>query len=380
LPSVSKNGMFHNMRNTQNFETANREKTLYTEQELLQALLTILKKRFPAIWEISLEPKRVLDRFEVDAVLTIHAPDGVTGCILIEAKNANSVNINNWLVRQSQLSDEKRFPASQWLLVAPYVSPMMRERLKRVGVSYVDMTGNLYVICNHPAVFLMQEGASTNPWREEHVLHSLKGRGASRAIRALCDFRPPYGIRELAMRSNTPAPTITRVVQLLEQEDLLQRDSAGKIIDVQWRQVLVRWTQDYNFITSHHTKTFLEPRGLDALLRKLQKTDRPYAVTGSLATLPLGAIAPPRLAALYVPNSAQAAEHLHLHRADHGANVLLVEPFDPVVFERTVQVNGIVYAAATQVAADLLTSSGRGPEEAEWILEWMEEHENVWRA
>ncbi len=48
-------------------------------------------------------------------------------------------------------------------------------------------------------------------------------RGASRVIRALCDFRPPYGIRELAMRSNTPAPTITRVVQLLEQEDLLQR-------------------------------------------------------------------------------------------------------------------------------------------------------------
>jgi hypothetical protein len=368
------------MRNTQNFETANREKTTYTEQELLQALLMILKKRFPATWEILLEPKGVLDRFEIDAVLAIHAPDGVAGRILVEAKNANSVNINNWLVRQSQLSDEKHFSGSQWLLVTPYVSPIMRERLKKVGISYVDMTGNLYVTSNHPAVFLMQEGASINPWREEHVLHSLKGRGTGRAIRAFCDFRPPYGIRELAMRSNTPASTITRVAQLLEQEDLLQRDSAGKITDVQWHQVLIRWTQDYNFITSNHTKTFLEPRGLDALLRKLQKANWPYAVTGSLATQPLGAIAPPRLAALYVPNSAQAAEHLHLHRVDHGANVLLVEPFDPVVFERTTQVDRIVYAAATQIAADLLTSSGRGPEEAEWILEWMEEHENAWRA
>ncbi len=149
----------------------------YTEQELLQALLLILKKRFPPTWEISLEPMRVSDRFEVDAMLAIHAPDGVTGCILVEAKNANSLNINNWLVRQRQLSDEKHFPASQWLVVAPYVSPIMRERLKKVGISYVDMTGNLYVISNHPAVFLMQEGASTNPWREEHVLHSLKGSG-----------------------------------------------------------------------------------------------------------------------------------------------------------------------------------------------------------
>jgi hypothetical protein len=380
LPFVSKNGMFHIMRNTGNFETAKRKMMPYTEQDLLQALLTILKKRLPATWEISLEPMPVLERVQIDAALTIRAPDGVAGRILVEAKSAGSASINAWLARQSYSRDEKHFSANQWLLVAPYVSPMMQERLKEVGISYVDMTGNLYVVCNHPAVFLMQEGASTNPWREDRVLHSLKGRGAGRVVRVLCDFRPPYGIRELAMRSNTPAPTITRVAQFLEQEDLLQRDPAGKIADVQWRQVLVRWAQDYNFITSNHTKTFLEPRGLDALLQKLQKADWPYAVTSSLATQPLGAIAPPRLAALYVPSSAQAAEHLHLHQADRGANVLLVEPFDPVVFERTTHVDGIIYAAVTQIAADLLTSSGRGPEEAEWVLEWMEEHEDAWRA
>ena len=368
------------MRNIENSETANRKKTPYSEQDLLEALLTLLKKRFPATWEISLEPLHILERFQVDAVLTIRAPDGVVGRILVEAKNGSSASINTWLARANHVRNEKHFPASQWLLVAPYISPLMRERLKEAGISYVDMTGNLSVTCDHPAVFLMQEGASTNPWREEHVLHSLKGRGAGRAVRALCDFSPPYGIRELAMRSTTPAPTITRVAQFLEREDLLQRDPAGRIADVQWRQVLVRWAQDYHFLTSNHVKTFLEPRGLDALLQKLQKADWPYAVTGSFATLPLGAIAPPRLAALYVPNSAQAAEHLHVHRADRGANVLLVEPFDPVVFERTIHVDGIIYAAVTQVAADLLTSSGRGPQEAEWVLEWMEEHEDAWRA
>ena len=369
------------MRNIENSETANRKKMPYSEQDLLEELLILLKKRFPATWEISLEePVHILERFQVDAVLTIRAPDGVVGRILVEAKNAGSASINTWLARQKHVRNEKHFPASQWLLVAPYISPVMQERLKEVGISYVDMTGNLSVTCDHPAVFLMQEGASTNPWREEHVLHSLKGRGAGRAIRALCDFRPPYGIRELAMRSTTPAPTITRVAQFLEQEDLLQRDPAGRIADVQWRQVLVRWAQDYHFLTSNHAKTFLEPRGLDALLQKLQKADWPYAVTGSFATLPLGAIAPPRLAALYVPNSAQAAEHLHVHRADRGANVLLVEPFDPVVFERTIHVDGIIYAAVTQVAADLLTSPGRGPQEAEWVLEWMGEHEDAWRA
>jgi len=67
------------MRNIPFFETANRKMMPYTEQDLLQALLTILKKRFPAIWEISLEPMRVFERFQIDAELTICAPDGVTG-------------------------------------------------------------------------------------------------------------------------------------------------------------------------------------------------------------------------------------------------------------------------------------------------------------
>ncbi|MCG2807376.1 MAG: hypothetical protein L6413_03805, partial [Coriobacteriia bacterium] len=60
--------------------------------------------------------------------------------------------------------------------------------------------------------------------------------------------------------------------------------------------------------------------------------------------------------------------------------VLLVEPFDAVVFERTVLDEGLRYVAPSQIAADLLTSSGRGPEEAEALIEWMISHEEVWRV
>ena len=37
-------------------------------------------------------------------------------------------------------------------------------------------------------------------------------------------------------------------------------------------------------------------------------------------------------------------------------------------------------AAAAQVAVDLLTSSGRGPSEADALLSWMKDNESVWRA
>lgn len=54
--------------------------------------------------------------------------------------------------------------------------------------------------------------------------------------------------------------------------------------------------------------------------------------------------------------------------------------FDDVVCERTSTKNGVTIAAVSQVAADLPTSPGRGPNEAEALMQWMQENEDAWRA
>ena len=59
--------------------------------------------------------------------------------------------------------------------------------------------------------------------------------------------------------------------------------------------------------------------------------------------------------------------------------MLIGQPFDPVVFDRTERDNGITYARVTQVAADLMTGPGRGPAEAEGLIEWMGFNEEAWR-
>jgi hypothetical protein len=51
-----------------------------------------------------------------------------------------------------------------------------------------------------------------------------------------------------------------------------------------------------------------------------------------------------------------------------------------VVFERTWSEDRLTFAALSQVAADLLTSPGRGPSEGESLLRWMSEHFEGWRA
>jgi hypothetical protein len=66
--------------------------------------------------------------------------------------------------------------------------------------------------------------------------------------------------------------------------------------------------------------------------------------------------------------------------ADEGANVALLRPFDPLVFERESIEDGLRYAAPSQTAVDCLTGNGRMPAEGEALIEWMETHEDAWRA
>ena len=59
--------------------------------------------------------------------------------------------------------------------------------------------------------------------------------------------------------------------------------------------------------------------------------------------------------------------------------MVLAEAADDAVFEGLVQREGLWYAAPTQVAVDLLTSPGRGPQEGEELIDWMKANEDRWR-
>ena len=228
-------------------------------------------------------------------------------------------------------------------------------------------------------MFIKLSGAISNPWHEERSLLSLKGPAAGRVVRALCDFVPPYGIREMAERSRTSLASTSRVVALPIVRHWSCEDGRGTVIGVKWEQLIRRWTDDYSLVRSNQGRGFLEPRGTEALLRNLETSAFPYSITGSFAAARIAPIAPPRLAIIYVEDIRMAAERLGLRPAESGANTLLIQPFDPVVFDRTTEAGGITYAALSQVAADLLTGLGRNPSEGEELLKWMGENENAWR-
>ncbi len=266
------------------------------------------------------------------------------------------------------------------VVAAPYLSDLSRVALEREGLGYIDSTGNVLLRCERPALYIKSVGASRDPKPSNDKLQSLKGTGTWRAVRALVDFRPPFGIRELAQRASVSLGTLSRTVDVLDRDGLIQRAARGPIERVDVNGVIRRWAQDYSVTGSNQVVSALASRGIPSFRQHLLTVKSGYAATGAFAAAQFAPVAPTRLAALYVIDPRRFAEQAGLRPVDGGANVWLIEPASDVVFERTSARDGLVCVAATQLAVDLLTGPGRDPAEGEELLRWMEGNEDEWRT
>jgi len=165
----------------------------------------------------------------------------------------------------------------------------------------------------------------------------------------------------------------------METEGLVERAPRSPVVGVNWPGALRRWTQDYGFSDSHVVRAHIEPRGHASLLKKLAGSKLNYAITAELAVAHLVQETPARNVILFVEDIVKARSRLGLKETDVGANVLLAEPFDAVVFSRAHIRDELRMVAPSQAAADLLTGPGRSPSVGESLITWMQEHENEWR-
>lgn len=368
------------------------------EIDILRETISSIALRLPAGWKTDLEEQVRLGGVIVDGLLRVTAPDGSTGMLLVEAKRLILTRDVPMILSQlerimagleepsppvrdrGQYQQRDRATSMEPLVVARYLAPSTRETLERSGASYADLTGNTLVRLQEPAMFIRDVGAQQDPWRRPgRPRGTLHGPPAARVVRALVDFKPPMSVPDLVKKSRASTGATYRVVDFLDEEGLILRERS-RIDDVDWRRLLERWSKDYGFTRSNPVRTYLEPRGLPALVESLRGAkDLQYLVTGSLAAARLAPYAPTRLAMIYVDNIQVAANRLGLRDVGSGANVLLAATEYDAVYERAQEIDGLRIAAPSQIVVDLFTGPGRSPSEAEELMRWMAANEPTWR-
>ena len=338
--------------------------------------LRLLADQLPSGWR--LEPRSDgAGTAGADLFATVIGPDGRRAKLAIDVKTT-AVPPRDLASLIPRLDRRSGAP----VLLAPFIGPESRRRLLDKRISYVDATGNVSLLLEAPALYVSREGALRDPAGQRGATRSLKGPAAARIVRALTDRAEPVGVRVLAERAGTTPGYVSKILELLAADELVTRTSAtrGGVAKVAWRRLIERWADDYTFAGSNQVTAYLEPRGLPALRKRLESATFRRALTGSFVATEIAPVVSPGSLACYVDDPDLVARELGLRPADSGGNVILATPFDEVVYARPWRAGPVPMAALPQVAVDLLTSPGRGPAEAEALLDWMEQHERSWRT
>lgn len=357
------------------------------ETDLVSFAVAWLRERLPAGWIVEVSKREFSGPgypagARADAAIDVRTPNGHIATLVVETKRALAPKAVDSLLPYVAQVLRTLAGDTPVLVVAPWLSARTRALLEERGLNYIDQTGNGYVALANPAVFIRTEGATRDPAPAERGRARVRGPKAGRLIRTLVDIRPPYGVRELAAAVGLAPGYVSRLLDALDAEALVERRPRGEIVRVDIRGLLRRWAETYDVFKSNPAATFLAPGGAAKALTDLASVSASaeIAVTGSYAAVRLAPVAAPALLLCYTNDGARIADVLGLLPADKGVNVALLRPFDEVVWNRTTKSDGVRYVAPSQIVVDCSTGPGRMPAEAEAVMGWMLEDESRWRA
>jgi hypothetical protein len=351
----------------------------YSENDLSEFAIRWLRDRLPAAWRV--EDRSPPGQGTADREIDITGGSHV-GTLMVEARRTLGPRDVARLFGPLGARVRARTPHLSLLVVAPWLSPRTRELLEAENVNYIDLTGNGSVRLDGPAVFMQTSGAERSPSPAKRAKARLRGPKAGRIARILLDVRPPYGVRELADAARVTPGYVSTLLEVLDDEAIIERSRRGQVESIDIPGLIRRWAQEYDVFTSNESRAFIAPAGVAEALIWLGHSPAlgRAAITGSFAAVRHAPVAAPALLCVYTEQTEFLAEELGLLPADVGANVVLLSPYDPVVWDRTTVDADLRYSAVTQTAVDCLSGNGRMPAEGEALLDWLIVNEDRWRV
>jgi len=335
-----------------------------SDNVVLRQAVEQIQRCLPGHWSTSVSVKT---NDAADARLTIKTPAGASAALAIGARR----QLDPRLVPEVA-GALKATAADGFVVIAPFLGARTRARLADEGLGYVDLSGNMRVVLDRPTVFIKTRGEERSPWAAPRSVRSLHGAKACRLVRALADGQPPFGVRQLAALALTDPGYASRLLDIFDREELVERQARGPVTAVHAARLLRRWAEDYRFADAHRAVAYAHPHGVPGALAALRACGAPYALTARAGAAALLGTALPGQVAAYTDNAARVADLVGAAPADArggGANLLLVEPFDAFALEGRWERGGLAYAAPAQIVADLLGSPPPAPEQAAALLD-----------
>jgi hypothetical protein len=317
-----------------------------------------------------------------DWVVSVGRRTGTTGFITIADDQGNSGRLDVTASERIEPRDLDSWELPEGSLVAAaWLSPRTREILRSRCVNYVDRTGNVELRVRQPALYIRTDGANRDPNPRPLKQPNLRGPRVWALMRTLIEVAPPYTAGALSGALSLDDGYVSRVLQVLSNERLITRTPSGPVTSVEWEPLLRQLAITYSLFEANEASTWVASSGAEQLLLDLaDKKPGAWAVTGSFAASSIAPVAAPEMAVIYTADPERLAKVGRLLPTKTGANVILLKPYDPIVFRRTITNGPYPCTSVVQVAVDSLTGNARMPAEGEAVVGWMRRKATRWQA
>lgn len=255
------------------------------------------------------------------------------------------------------------------LVAVPFMGEVGRKTCEDAGVAWIDLSGNARIIA--PGIRVIVEG-KPNRFKTAGRPRNLFAPKSSRIIRWLLINAGKYLTqREITRATGLDEGMVSRLVARLTADEYLIRDEQGGVRAKSPELLLDAWREADEF--SKHTvhRGHVAARSGDLLLRlvvdTLTERGHEHAATGLAAAWAMTRFASFRITTVYLPTdpSPELIEQLGFRADERGANLWLVVPRDPGVFQGAVDKDGIRCVHPVQVYVDLKAHPERASEAAE---------------
>jgi hypothetical protein len=304
----------------------------------------------------------------VESMIVIKLPERQQ-VLLIATRPSGEPRFARGAVNQLYRSME-HYPGAYGIFMAPYVSARSAEICKNEGMGFIDLAGNCYL--SFDRVFINREG-KPNPFRAKRYLHSLFSTKATRILRVLLHYPGrKWKLEYLAREANVSLGQVFAVKEMLLNSEWVEYGKDG--IRITEPALLLRsWADDYRY-TLNDVSDFYTMLPLDECEQKLasfcEAKHIEYGISGFSGAARLApSVKYNRIMMFVQGDRGLLARALNLKKAESGANIILMEPYDNGVFYGSTIMDSMRIVSPVQLFLDLHSVPGRGQEAAESLFE-----------
>ena len=260
-----------------------------------------------------------------------------------------------------------------YVFMAPYISEESSEAIRKENYSYMDLSGNCYILTKRIILHVSGHANKFIVQKEKKNYLSKSSSAASAIMRTMLNVpERKWQVKTLAMESGKALGTVSNVKSYLRDRDWIKEcQNEFKLHNI--KELLYAWAKDYHKKDARSYE-FYSLEAVPELERKIAEWSASHDDSAILGGFSAAARYAPTVrynkVDVYVEPQYfdEFVKELDLQPVASGGNVIITIPHDetPCMFYRVI--NDAVVASPVQTVLDLLGNAGRGEEAADAII------------